>query len=843
MALVFWAAVPAASGTPIAHDQAEVAKYGGRVLPEPRQMTNYLQFGGHGAPKEFSEAFGLLQRMYPDRVRLTTMAKELGDPNAVSTGPDGVPAGMPGDTGDGLPLYLVILTDFTVPDTEKKYVVLSFAHMAEPCGREGVLASAQDLLLDATDGRQRLYTDGTGLTNVQHQATAATILRREKIYIPVVSPDGWASGDGSGMAFSEYNGAGINSNRIASSDGWSFYGTALKDLGFSTATQSEGLAFTTYLAGVRRRELHGKPFAAGIDLHGPTPVATVLVHDQGNTPSKLIATQDLAARTTAAMDGVFETNVGPGGKALTVGGEQLIAAMRDAGFNPYSQNFFGLFHPTWASYGGIWDQIGYTGGSSWGGWMQSHSGLDAPTVTYELNCATPALTLQSAKTPFAPELMQLFVDNVRAVVRTTLARALAPLEDGIQKVDLGGPVGYYDDGTRLTSRDNATPPPTGFPELPLLTQVHQVPYAVSQTNYFADLGEELVSTPVKKLTPRALVPGLKNLKTLALADEVPDNAAVEEVVRWVRAGGNLVLTDSALKLLPKFGLGTPEDTVRDMGYVGYADLNLHDPLTSGLPETARQTYDPIGLGYQLLIERDGHYFEKCPQRGCDSGTTNSAPIWSINRNALAAAGAPAVRVVGTVDPPSDPKDTSEGYSADKVSIGQYGLGRGRVTFFGALLPRPTDKNPHWYGLDDYAISYAGQTMLLRALSVGTGAGGAANACAGRRRIKIHLELRRGERVRTVRATVNGRTLKVSRAARRRGTVRVSIARRPNRRYTVRITVRTTRGRRLNVIRRYRTCPSRPAAPTPTVATPDAAGEALQSGTVDPTTGALLPRRE
>src|SRR5919204_6389283 len=41
MALVFWAAVPSASGTPIAHDQAEVAKYGGRGLPGPGEVKNH----------------------------------------------------------------------------------------------------------------------------------------------------------------------------------------------------------------------------------------------------------------------------------------------------------------------------------------------------------------------------------------------------------------------------------------------------------------------------------------------------------------------------------------------------------------------------------------------------------------------------------------------------------------------------------------------------------------------------------------------------------------------------------------------------------------------------------
>ena len=36
--------------------------------------------------------------------------------------------------------------------------------------------------------------------------------------------------------------------------------------------------------------------------------------------------------------------------------------------------------------------------------------------------------------------------------------------------------------------------------------------------------------------------------------------------------------------------------------------------------------------------------------------------------------------------------------------------------FGALLPMPTEDYPHWFGLNAYAISAAGQTMLMKVLS-------------------------------------------------------------------------------------------------------------------------------
>src|SRR4051812_43584644 len=89
--LVFAGAGPALA-TPIAHDDQERALYGGRVIPEPMQSVNYLQFGANGAEPELKVAFQELQRLYPRYISISTVADQLHDPNAVSTGPDGIPA-------------------------------------------------------------------------------------------------------------------------------------------------------------------------------------------------------------------------------------------------------------------------------------------------------------------------------------------------------------------------------------------------------------------------------------------------------------------------------------------------------------------------------------------------------------------------------------------------------------------------------------------------------------------------------------------------------------------------------------------------------------------------------
>jgi len=847
MAIAFaTVAVGVAGATPIAHNEDERARYDGRVIPEAAKTTDYLQFGANESEPEARLAFEYLQKLYPQYVHLTTLAKELGDPNAVSTGPDGIQAGQPGDTGDGWPLYVIVMTDKRVPDRDKAYVSLMFAHSAETCGREGTLRSVEDFVKAAAEGSTETFTDGKGLVGQTHAFTAGEILKRTKTFVTLTSPDGWALGDGREQ-YSQDNGASKNSNRVAPQDGWSYHGEILDRNGYATATQVEGIAATEYLRRVRETELGGRPFAAGADMHGPIPSGTVLTHDQGNDPTKLLINQDFAKRVTEEMDAVLARYLGPGAAAYGQAGS-IKDFLRENGFNYYQIPQAWLVPLEWVSYGGIWDQLGYTAGSTWGGWMNSDAGLDAPSVSYEINCVIGK--------PFDPGTMTLLIDNVRAVIRTTLVRATAPRTDGIARVDLGGPVGVYESGRRITDRDgNPSPPPPNFPNKPTLRQVQQVPYNVSQTDYLRDLGRDLLASPVIAITDAQLEDRLKRVATVVVADEVPSNT--KALFDFVEAGGNLVLTDSALQLLPKFGVGTPEDIRQRIGYVGYADLDLTDPLTLGLPNTARQTYDPIGLGMQTLMERDAYYEEST-----DSGTKNSAPIWTIDKAALDASAGEGreVRTVATADPPADPKASTEGFNIDQATIGVVRSGAGQIVFFGGLLPRPVETNPHWYGLNAYTISFAGQTMLLRAMThkrdgllpLPQPEEVVVNRCGGSERVTVRVRKpRRGDRLKSVRATVDGRRVKVAqKRALRRRLVDLTLARVPDGTYKVKVLARTRRGRTIRVTRTFRTCLSRAvrssrvttagagarrASPSKPVHAPQAAG----SGERDPFTGVIV----
>ena len=82
-------------------------------------------------------------------------------------------------------------------------------------------------------------------------------------------------------------------------------------------------------------------------------------------------------------------------------------------------------------------------------------------------------------------------------------------------------------------------------------------------------------------------------------------------------------------------------------------------------------------------------------------------------------------------------------------------------------------------------------------------------CTSRRAITYRLPLRRGERLRRVRATVNGKRVKPRRAGRRG--VRVSLRGRPKGRYRIRVTAKTSRDRTIKLDRRARTCAPRAKA--------------------------------
>jgi hypothetical protein len=170
--------------------------------------------------------------------------------------------------------------------------------------------------------------------------------------------------------------------------------------------------------------------------------------------------------------------------------------------------------------------------------------------------------------------------------------------------------------------------------------------------------------------------------SVVLADDaMPEPGDYEAWVTALRdftaGGGNLIVTDAAAPILADLFEDIAADDITlqrsDVGYVDFGDRSHH--LNEGLRGVASQTYDVIPIGYP--------------------DNSGQAPNWRVATSAW---------------------DANGGYTAGTTGNGQtsYGekpLGDGKVSFLGALLPQPTEDYFHPYGLQNYAVTYTGYTLL------------------------------------------------------------------------------------------------------------------------------------
>lgn len=691
-----------------------VAQEAGRVFPEPADSTDFITRGPDYAPEQFKEGMLELERRHPRYLDFTTIRQEMDEPLAVSVGEDGLAPWDPDDTGDGEDFYVVTVTDkqSPIPDEDKGYVLFTVAHAGEWCGRESIPRFFEDLVTLADSAPETMLDGATGLDGTPLAISVGEALQRTKLLYVDVSPDGWIAGErntyGTSRQYTQSNGAGVNSNRVAYQDGWVFPDDeVIRGNGYSTMTQPEGIVTTTYLRHIRETELKGKPFATSMDWHGPLPVGALLFHDQGNDPAKLDRVRDLAERISQRAYGVL------GEYATEYGAEahkQFAGSVDDArmaAFSAYQQIFGGVDEKAayltlhWNDYATAWDHLDYTVSSTFGGWAASDAGLDADGFSHEQPC-------QVLDNTWKPHPVQLYVDNIRAMSEAMVVHAAFRNErEVIKQYDLGGAVGFVDTGKRITDADgNPSKPPTGV-RSPITGRLKQVPYDVANTDYFCDL-RDVTTTPIKRLKP-GLGGKSRKVDSIVVADHT--RAHTTRLRTFAKRGGNVVLTDSALRLLPEL-IGVGKRAIRrHHAYVGYADLDHEHPWADGLSSRARQMYDPVGLGYPLLMERDQYW--PCSPECEKSSTRNSAPMWTIDREAWEGAGG---ETIATADPPESRKGEYEGQETDKTIIGTLPFGDGRIVVLGGVLPQPTEEHPHWFGLNAYTVSVTGQQMLLNALT-------------------------------------------------------------------------------------------------------------------------------
>ena len=177
---------------------------------------------------------------------------------------------------------------------------------------------------------------------------------------------------------------------------------------------------------------------------------------------------------------------------------------------------------------------------------------------------------------------------------------------------------------------------------------------------------------------------------------------------WVDDGGNLVLTDGALRLLPELA-GIPEKAVnRQTVYAGQTTFatgsgddksTVNDRLARNVDQDGarfntgkrRQMYEPTPLGF--AIQDPG------------GGDQSNAVQWDVDKAEWEKAGG---RTAGTSADAGD-RDAAPVYT--RVTLGELKRGKGQIRIAGALLPQPTEKFDHPLGLEPYAVTYTGYIVV------------------------------------------------------------------------------------------------------------------------------------
>jgi hypothetical protein len=482
-------------------------------------------------------------------------------------------------------------------------------------------------------------------------------LDRFAVHFVFPNPDGWVAGDiaeeqGAGFLASRGNDNGRDLNRQFPVKGYIY-----EPNGTLEEPESQNIMKTLFAE---------KGWYLGTDNHGQGPDTYGAAGLQIVGQFDFQKSETLARYADAISDAFAENNVLSSLETL----------------NRTTGQDLGAYH-----WGTLYDMLGYSASGSMIDFYNTADGLDGTGYATEL---TMGNEVNWAAWP--RPLAQLWVDLIRAINDTMLKQAQV---DQRYSFPVGGAVGYLHDPAVVTDSDaDGAGPEDAGPA--------QHPYSVTRMRFFEHLNR-YADRPVAKVTLLQVAADpavLDRFDSLVVTDNAypegtpAQHAAYRDALgAWVRKGGNLVVTDAAAPLMADIGLlPNDEGVIRvDDRYVGSVEFADRDhPLAQGLRGVARQTYDSVPIGYAF------------PPAG------ELCPNWSVSTEAWEAAGGEVVGHLATGS--TTPPDTS------RTTYGQARLGEGVVRFLGALLPQPTEEYLHPYGLQNYAVTYTGYTLLQNSIA-------------------------------------------------------------------------------------------------------------------------------
>ena len=675
-----------AGATPVCTDGYEggppLAICGGRIFPEAAVARAYVQYLPDPAGfREYQHGLEFLAQTYPRWISLLTLDRHFRDGRAKTAGEDGIRPGEDGDTEDSHEIYGIKITDHRVPDEGKETLFFSLAvHGNERGGLEGGLRTAEDLAMAAKDGGTIAdgmgeYESTTGRQPKFHEYEVKDVLKKEVVYLMDFNIDGWQVGDTyhtPSMPYERGNGVGTDLNRQMPTTGFI-------NSGRNPLQETEMKFGHQFMHEVAAAGQNGK-MAYGADVHGElTSNAYVdIMYPAGQFDSvdhrRLMA---IAERTKSVIDATLYEGIIDQIENNTGG---------DSG-SPDSDVPTKPAH--WAT---VWDTLGYTDTGFIGDYLATDLGVTGMDYEIFLNHTVPDKA-------WNVYLQENHITATRAIIKTAMAYALYATEEFNRAnvtVDPRGRAGYVVTAKKVTDSDRngaGTRPGPGSNGIGADgKKVRQRSYSATNQQWFKDTNR-LMPEPFVPVKPRTIAldkTALNGLDTLVIADKlrpktatgrtVPATGYFSNLAAWVRKGGNLVLTDRALKGLAKLKVVAKEAVKNIVVYQPYTDIvDFEHPMVQRLRPNARQLVEAPPLGY-------------CIGSQC-------SPMTVVDQAAFEEAGG---HTVGT---------SGDG----QVSVGEIPVGQGDVRIVGGALPMPTEKYDHRYGLRDYAMTYTGLYIMENSL--------------------------------------------------------------------------------------------------------------------------------
>lgn len=610
------AGLPAAA-TPVCPDEPRAA-CGGRIFPEVETTASFVQHDSG----EYESGIKALEREFPRFVKVRTFTQVLGHEAKSFEDRD---------------IWLVEITDFNVPEDGKIPVVVSLSvHGFERAGLEGGVRYMEDLARWAANDPDHKLRNGTSKDSIA--VPVSEVLSKVHLYLANINPDGWAAGDAqNGGVYQRGNGQGVDLNREFPTMGWSYPP-------YTALSEPESKAWN---------EL----------MHQIDPVVTA----------------DLHGELTSAQN-AFADMMYPAGQwdPLEQAREERLARHMASNVRRYfrkddvhADEASGQSGMVPAEYATGYDVVGYDAAGFMGDWFTQEFGAVDMDVEHFLSHVVPNSTWVHA-------LEDAHIASVRGEVEAMVVEALVTRK--VRTRLNWRKTGYVNDRRWVTSADGygGPKPPKG---------VRPKAYRVSRMQYFRH-ASRYTPSPLRPVGPRRIAHGgLKGIRRLVIADRPfggkfkdqprQRRRAVKALERFVRRGGNLILTDKAVILLAEMDLVPRKSIKRRVYTAGHINIDkFKDPYLKGVHHTASQTYYEVPLGYS--IDQD------------------TSPHWIVKAKKWRKAGGKKIAHV---------EENNE------VGLGRLKLGRGTIGIIAALLPKPTEHYDHFYGLTGYAVAVAGGQIL------------------------------------------------------------------------------------------------------------------------------------